>query len=600
MKKSFLTIFYFCIVMCLVALLTSCDFFEEESSAHIHTYGDWIAEVPATCSENGVRGHYHCAECGKDFDEQFAEISLIIFAGHVYGTDNECIRCHQVLHYTDGLSFSLNDNGTEYSVSKGNVKNGEVIIPYYYKGLPVTSISNSAFFGCTGISRVVVPDSITTIGTEAFRGCPGLAQIEIGNGIITIGNDAFDGCTGLVFETYDNAQYLGNEHNPYVVLIKAINTSIVSCVIHDNTRLICRNAFKDCISLKNVTINNSVRYIEESAFRRCTKLTSVTIPDSVTTIGASAFHECTALKSISVGKGVKSIGSSAFSKCKGLSNVYITDLAKWCDISFSYQSNPLVFGHKLFVNGELVSNLVIPEGITCIKDYSFCGCTSITSFSLPESVNTIGNSAFDCCRGLTAVSIPENVTSIGDLAFRNCTKLMSIEISKDLTSIGISSFFGCATVNSITVANDNPVYHSSGNCLIETESKMMILGCVSSVIPTDGSVTSIGPNAFYGCTELKSIVIPDCVETIGSSAFQGCTGLTSVTIPNCVKSIGKEAFLDCEKLSSVIFVNTTGWKAYWLDKSKPRSMNVTDAMINARNLKSDSTTNYGGYYWYRE
>ena len=218
-------------------------------------------------------------------------------------------------------------------------------------------------------------------------------------------------------------------------------------------------------------------------------------------------------------------------------------------------------------------DVVIPDGVTSIGDWAFSGCTGLTQVTIGSGVTTIG-SAFSGCTGLTQVTIPDSVTAIGNYAFRDCTSLASVTIPDSVTSIGWWAFEGCVGLTQVTigsgvtticnsafedctglkmiaVAPGNPVYQSTGNCLIEKESKKMILGCSISVIPADGSVTSIGNSAFSGCTGLTSITIPDSVTSIGEDAFSGCVGLTQVTIGSGVTSIGKSAFSGCTDLTQV-------------------------------------------------
>ena len=169
-------------------------------------------------------------------------------------------------------------------------------------------------------------------------------------------------------------------------------------------------------------------------------------------------------------------------------------------------------------------------------------------------------------------STGDRVTSIGDYAFKDCFELTSVTIPDSVTSIGGDAFDNCAGLISIKVSNENPVYHSTNNCLIATEAKTLLVGCKNSVIPTDGSVTSIGCGAFHGCTGLKSVTIPDSVTRIGEYAFVDCTGLTSVT-----------------------FQNTSGWRV--VDQhDNTMDVTVTNASTNATNLKST----YYNYYWYRK
>ena len=301
-----------------------------------------------------------------------------------------------------------------------------------------------------------------------------------------------------------------------------------------------------------LVIPDSVTSIGDSAFSGCNSLASITIPDSVTSIGDDAFRNCSSLTSITIPDSVTSTGYDVFSGCNRLTNVYITDLAKWCGISFGdSNSNPLYYAHQLYLNGTLITDLVIPDGVTSISKYVFSGCSSLTSITIPNSVTSIGNDAFYDCSGLTSITIPNSVTSIGGGAFYGCTGLANITIPDSVTSIGNYVFKGCSSLASITVGDNNTVYHSAGNCLIKTKTKTLIAGCKNSVIPTDGSVTSIGDDAFYDCSSLTSIMIPNSVTSIGYQAFSSCSRLTSITIPDSVTSIGRFAFQYCSSLTSI-------------------------------------------------
>ena len=387
----------------------------------------------------------------------------------------------------------------------------------------VTSIGSSAFRGCTGLTSVTIPDSVTSIGGSAFSGCTGLTSVTIPDSVTSIPSYAFYNCTGLTSVTIPN----GVKAIPSYAFYGC--TGLTSITIPDSVTSIGYSAFSWCTGLTSVTIGNSVTSIGDLAFSYCTRLTSVTIPDSVTSIYFEAFDGCTGLTSITIPNSVTSIGGSAFESCNNLQDIYITDIAAWFNISGL--DNLMRYGasnKNLYINNELATSIAIPDSVTSIDERAFSNCTGLTSITIPNSVTSIGDWAFAGCTGLTSVTIPNSVTSIGDWAFAGCTGLTSVTIPNSVTSIGDWAFAGCSGLTSITVAKGNTKYHSAGNCLIETESKTLIAGCKNSIIPTDGSVTSIGKDAFYGCTGLTSITIPDSVTSIGDSAFSGCSGLTSI------------------------------------------------------------------------
>ena len=159
------------------------------------------------------------------------------------------------------------------------------------------------------------------------------------------------------------------------------------------------------------------------------------------------------------------------------------------------------------------------------------------------------------------LEIPNTVTRIHKFAFFNCKNIVNLTIPASVTSFGGSAFAGCIGLESITVESGNTVYHSAGNCLIETASGTLILGCKNSVIPADGSVTSIGVSAFFGCKDLTFIAIPSGVTSIGSNAFYSCKGLKAIVIPLSVTSIGVSTFPGCDSLSVVYYGGgASDWK----------------------------------------
>ncbi|MBR2876047.1 MAG: leucine-rich repeat domain-containing protein, partial [Clostridia bacterium] len=297
------------------------------------------------------------------------------------------------------------------------------------------------------------------------------------------------------------------------------------------------NAFYECTSLTSVTMPNSITRIGAYAFSECTSLTNITIPDSVTSIGLCAFLWCDSLTSVTIPDSVTRIDEYAFSACFSLVSVNISDIASWCNIDFYYEdSNPLSCGSKLYLNGELVTELRIPEGVTEIKGNAFNGCTSLTNVTIPDSVTSIGGSAFSGCTSLTSITIPDGVTSIGWDAFYGCTSLTSATIPDSVTSISDCTFGYCSSLESINVSSDNIYYSSIDGVLFNKEKTELLFypsGRVNSAYMIPDGVTRIGAYAFGECSLLTSITISDSVTSIDDYLlFSGCSSLESINVSN--------------------------------------------------------------------
>ncbi len=587
-------------------------------------------------------------------------------------------------NYSDGITVNIGANVTKIPAHLFD-NCDDITSVIFVNNSQCKSIGSYAFYSCYSLECITIPNGVTSIGYEAFEYCGNLVTISIPDSITDVGNYAFSGCPSLSYNEYDNGYYLGNENNKYLVLVKAKSTDITSCRIHTDTKVIADRAFEYCTSLTSITIPDSVTSIGNYAFDDCTSLENVTIGNSITSIGGSAFSGCTSLKNVTIPNSVTSIGDGAFYNCTSLvyneydngyylgneNNKYLVLVkAKSTDItSFQIHTNTRFIhsyafdgctslrsitipdsvesiGSSAFSHCTSLESITIPDKVTSIGDYAFDGCKSLETITIPNSVTSIGDDAFRGCTSLKSITIPDSVTSIGDYAFDGCTSLESITIPDSVTSIGSSAFNRCTSLESIIVGSGNTKYHSAGNCLIETSTKTLISGCKNSVIPTDGSVTSIGdyafyyctiltsitiPNsvtsigdyafsycisltsitipdsvmcigidAFYNCKSLKSITIPDSVTSIDDYAFNGCTSLESITIPNSVTSIGSSAFKDCTSLTSITFADTTTWyittsSTGWSSMTGGTEVDVTNPSTNATYF----TDTYEGYYWYK-
>ena len=407
----------------------------------------------------------------------------------------------------------------------------------------VTRIGSSTFNNCTALTSVSIGNSVTSLGTSAFRNCSSLSSVTIPDGVTSIGEYTFSDCSSLSSVTIpESVQYIGSyafdntawyDNQPdglvyagnIVYKYKGTMPQGTHITIKEGTLGISEEAFSGCTGLTSVTLNSndivSSTYTSGNNFKTIfgSQVIEYIIGDGVTSIGDYAFYGCSSMSSISIPENVTSIGSNAFQNCSGLTKAEFASIVSLCEMEFKNNSaNPLNYAKHLYIDGQEITALVIPNNVTSIGNYAFYNCSSFTSVVIPNSVTSFGSYAFYGCSGLESVTIGNDVTSIGNYVFYNCSGLNSIILGKSVTDIGNYAFSGCTGLTSVTLPN---------------------------------SVTSIGNYSFRGCTGLTSVVIPNNVTSIGNSAFYNCSGLESVTIGSSVTSIGTSTFNNCSALKEV-------------------------------------------------
>ncbi len=426
-----------------------------------------------------------------------------------------------------------------------------------------TSIGNHAFRGFTAMTNITIPDSVTSIGTCAFYNCISLTGLDLPSGITSIGS----------------------------------------------------GAFTNCKSITNISLPDKLSVIDDTVFYLCSSLKSIVIPEGVTKINSYAFRECSALESITIPTTLRHFGSYAFDRCKALKNIYISDLEKWCSITCDSSGSPMVnTDMTLYLDNKLLTNLVIPDSITCINNDSFLKCSNIQSITIHDNVTTIENSAFYGCKNVKNITIGNGVKSIGAGAFDTTaleTLYWNAVNATNTDSSSTNGIFNGAGANGskFDVIFGNGVTHIPPRIFYTyytSGKEYNYVNAASVTIPK--SVQSIGEDAFYWCEELEKVniedldawcrisfatnysnplfvnsnlylkdrlvtelEIPDSITSINPYAFRGCASLKSITLHEDITSIGKQAFYDCAYLEEI----------YWNAKNVTDFSSSQDVFIEA-------------------
>lgn len=421
-----------------------------------------------------------------------------------------------------------------------------------YFGSEITALPNDIFYcNYVNLESVVFENNskLTSIGQSAFYQLEGLKSVDFGENSILerIGSSCFSGCSSLTEITIPAG-------------VKELS-----------------GTFQNCTNLKSVIFaeNSNLAILGTSSFSKCTSLTEITIPASVTSLGARLFESCSNLKSVEFEKGSKLtiIGMNVFGS--------------------STEKEALT----------ALERITIPACVETLRKYAFCNCKSLKSVVFEEGskLKSIENDVFRNC-SLTEVTIPANVESLGENAFYYCESLKNVtfEEGSKLKSLGNYAFFACplteitipAGVEKIgafafRIGSTDSTGSSTGtlkkvtfgeNSVLKSIGTNAFSNCPLTEITIPASVTSIGSDAFYYCTELQQvkfeegsqltnidqeafgrcsslteIKIPQSVETIKNSTFVYCSSLTEITIPANVVSVGDAAFVGCTSLQSVEF-----------------------------------------------
>ena len=419
---------------------------------------------------------------------------------------------------TNGIYYDINNDGNSVTVTNNgnyNSYSGNVTIPssvtYSGKTYSVIAIGSSAFYNCTGLTSITIPNSVISIGYYAFQYCRGLTSITIPNSVTSINPQAFYECSGL--STISIGTALASMG--YYAFVGCSPTKLIW-----NAKNCSSNGNMTTSNITQVTIGSSVEVLPDG-FVSGSKITTVTIPSSVTSIG-NAFYGCSSL--------TKLVWNAK--NCSSNGNMITSNITQ---VTIGSSVEVLPGG---FVSGSKITTVTIPSSVTSVGNNAFNNCSSLTNLvwnakncssngnmttsnitqvTIGSGVEVLPNS-FVSGSKITSVSIPGSVKTIGSYAFYGCAGLKNVSIPNAVTLIDYGTFYGCTGLTSISLGN---------------------------------SVQTISNEAFSGCTGLASITFPNSVTNISNYAFFGCTNLNTISLPNSVFSIYYGAFMGCTKLAKV-------------------------------------------------
>jgi len=448
----------------------------------------------------------------------------------------------------------------------------------------VQELNYEAFSGCVSLKEVTISGRVAVIGDYCFYGCTALKTVMLNEGTTKIGIDAFNGCTNLsmvlipksvtdfgayysfavntvvvVYEGSGGHSYaLRSEHlyhiydglnmpevytldgfnyfvaNGEAMLLSAdANIASTNIVIPDNVSgypvtAIGPNAFYQNATLQSIKLPNQLKTIGQKAFYGCCKLYEIDFPDSLSKIEDYAFYGCSSLRTLYLNNSTFSIGNNTFSFSNAINFIHINSIEQWLKVPniFSAANS----SGNLYINGELLTAVTIPDNITKLPSYAFTSCNSLSKVVIPSTITEIGNYAFSNCSNLKEITFQGDLTKLGMACFNLCKSLTEIIIPNGVTEIGDYAFKECGNLSKV-------------------------------IIP--GTATRIGNNAFYNCKKLEEITIPDSVNYLGEKAFYACESLKTVKLSDNITEINEETFYNCLRLKNIIFgKNLTVIKGY--------------------------------------
>ncbi|MGN0818499.1 MAG: leucine-rich repeat domain-containing protein, partial [Candidatus Coproplasma sp.] len=450
--------------------------------------------------------------------------------------------CTSLAGFTAPFVGETTDTNTYLSYVFGNGKFSAFLVPDSLKTVTVTTgdkIDQAAFYGCSSITVINLPDSLNTIGSQAFSGCTSLDSLIIPDGVTEVGSGALKGCTGLTSLTL-----------PFVG--QNVQSNRFLAYVFGGSSYYNYSSVPE--SLKTVTITKADE-ISPYAFYYNSYITEVNLPETLMSIGSSAFNGCSSLESLVVPDSVTSIGQSAFRSCNSLKSLTLPFVGQ------SYRYNAYLaynFGASSAESYSYIPDSLVSVTVTTadtVGNKAFYYCRNLTEINIPDSVTSIGAYAFYYASKIESINLTENLQTIGNYAFARCSSFESLVIPDSVTSLGLGVFSECYSIKSLTLPFVGQSYSSNTYLAYNFGSSYQASYNYFPQALTSVTVTqteTIGSYAFYGGQYLREINLPDNIVSIGGYAFSGCRRLTRIELPATLSTIYDSAFSDCYSLYDVM------------------------------------------------
>ncbi|WP_456095032.1 leucine-rich repeat domain-containing protein [Paraprevotella xylaniphila] len=303
-------------------------------------------------------------------------------------------------------------------------------------------------------------------------------------------------------------------------------SGVMSVKLPEKLRVIGRLAFVDCYGLTSISFPASLKVIGDGAFQNCDGLTSLSFPEGITQIGDGAFQRCGRLETLFFPSTMKSIDWGVFCEsheneygggectCDSIRRIEIKGIATWFNSNRFTERNHHVAAPyaDLYVNGDLLTDIVLPDTMARIRPALFYGCKKLHSVVFPNNLKVIDDCAFENCTGIENLELPQGLDSIKSSAFSRCKGVKYVNLPQELKYIGMMAFGSCTELISVSFPN---------------------------------KLENIAYGAFESCKSLQSVVLPEGLKSIESCAFQNCISLTSVKLPSTLRFIDDCAFNQC-------------------------------------------------------